>query len=66
MIFIISIFTKVYYLDNILGRTTQMGLSTKKKFNCIVHEEVIKTYIDDIYSSGLIEIEYKYLNIGDC
>ena len=66
LIFIISIFTKIYCLDNGLGRTPQMGLSTKTKFNCIVNEEVIKDYIDEIYSSGLIEAGYKYLIIDDC
>ena len=66
LIFIISIFTKIYCLDNGLGRTPQMGLSTKTKFNCIVNEEVIKDYIDEIYSIGLIEAGYKYLIIDDC
>ena len=66
LIFIISIFTKISCLDNGLGRTPQRGLNTKTKFNCIVNEEVIKDYIDDIYSSGLIEAGYKYLIIDDC
>lgn len=43
-----------------------MGLNTEEIFNCNINEGRIKTLIDNLYSSGLIESWYKYINIDNC
>ena len=65
IIFVIF-FQIIYSLDNGLGRTPPMGWNSWNKFGCNINEELIKNTIDTLNSSGLIEVGYKYINLGDC
>jgi len=53
-------------LDNGLGRTPQMGWNSWNKFACNINEQLIKSTIDTLVSTGLVEVGYRYINLDDC
>ena len=65
-LFFFNIIKIINCLDNGLGKTPQMGWSSWNKFGCNITEKLIIDTIDALYSSGLIEAGYNYINIDDC
>ena len=53
-------------LDNVLGKTPQMGWNSWNKFGCNINEKLIIETIDTLNASGLIEAGYNYINLDDC
>ena len=53
-------------LDDGLGLTLQMGWNIQNTFGCDNNETLIKNSIDALNESGLIELGYNYINLGDC
>ena len=63
---LLGLFSDTLAINNGLGRTPQMGWNSWNKFNCNINETVIRNAADQIVSTGLSKLGYKYVNLDDC
>eukprot|EP01123_Difflugia_compressa_P003769 TRINITY_DN15076_c0_g1_i2.p1 TRINITY_DN15076_c0_g1~~TRINITY_DN15076_c0_g1_i2.p1 ORF type:complete len:529 (-),score=89.40 TRINITY_DN15076_c0_g1_i2:110-1654(-) len=66
IVFCATFLTCTQSLNNGLGKTPQMGWNSWNHFGCNINEELIKSTISVITTSGLAAAGYKYVNLDDC
>ena len=58
--------TRVYALDNGLGRVPPMGFNTWNAFNCDIAEHIVLDTVKVVQDLGLDKVGYTYINLDDC
>src|SRR4030095_15226332 len=53
-------------LENAVARTPPMGWNSWNTFGCNINETLIRQMADAIVSSGLRDLGYQYVGVGDC
>ena len=69
LILILTIFSLAFSFEtsyNALGKTPPMGWNSWNHFGCNISEDLIKQTADNLISSGLFDLGYRYVNLDDC
>lgn len=66
LLFLIVVSTLLAQKFDSLALTPPMGWNSWNHFGCNVNEELIKETADAIYSNGMKDAGYVYINIDDC
>lgn len=53
-------------LDNGLGLTPQMGWNSWNHYACNINQDIMKSTMDSLVSTGLAKAGYIYANVDDC